>query len=417
MTDDLCQTTFSKDYVNNIIDNMNDALFVIDKELRIVTINRATSLLIKYTESEILKYSIKDFLISEESGAKIFKEKIFNGEGIENLELTLQDKEGSSIPVSISGSPLKDADGKVIRVVLIARDISEHKRLLSELSEARSELEEKVKKLEKSDRAMLFMVEDLNKTTEDLKVARNKLEEKIIEVEKVNKELDDFTYIVSHDLKEPLRGIKAFTKMLSEDYSGKVDKEGKEYLSNISDSSVRMARLIEDLLNLSRIGRIRNIEPGVDLNEALSDVRKNLAYSLEEKNVDLKIGKDFPKITCDKIRISEVFSNLISNAIKYSKKDARPIVEVGYSKKGDFYEFYVKDNGIGIEEGYYDKIFQIFQRLHGKGEYEGTGAGLTIVKKIIESHNGKVWVESKVGEGSIFYFTLPVSQEKMITEI
>ena len=222
-----------------------------------------------------------------------------------------------------------------------------------------------------------------------------------------NKELDDFTYIVSHDLKEPLRGVKAFTKLLIEEYSGKVDKEGKEYLKTISESSSRMTNLIEDLLNLSRIGRTRNIEPDVDLNALLSDVKKNLAYSLEEKKVDLKVSENFPKVTCDRIRISEVFSNLISNAIKYSKKGVKPVIETGYSDKGDAYEFYVKDNGIGIEKQYHDKVFQIFQRLHAKGsEYEGTGAGLTIVKKIVENHGGKIWVESEAGEGSAFYFTL-----------
>ena len=224
---------------------------------------------------------------------------------------------------------------------------------------------------------------------------------------RTNKELDDFTYIVSHDLKEPLRGVKAFTKLLIEEYSGNVDNEGKEYLKTISDSSARMTQLIEDLLNLSRIGRIKNIEPGIDLNDVLSDVQKNLIYALEEKKVQLIIKPDFPKATCDRIRISEVFSNLVSNAIKYTKKDKQPVIEIGWSDKKDFYEFYVKDNGIGIEKQYYDKIFQIFQRLHAKGEYEGTGAGLTIVKKIVENHGGKIWVESEVGIGSTFYFTLP----------
>ncbi|MBU1006749.1 MAG: HAMP domain-containing protein [Candidatus Omnitrophica bacterium] len=242
----------------------------------------------------------------------------------------------------------------------------------------------------------------------------NKVKERTIQLAEANdalalknKELDDFTYIVSHDLKEPLRGVKAFTKLLVEDYSKKMDKEGKEYLETISESSVRMTKLIEDLLNLSRVGRIRNIEPDVDINDVLCDVKKNLGYSLEEKNVDLKFNAGgFPKMTCDRIRISEVFSNLISNAVKYSKKDVRPVVEIGYTDRPRFHEFYVKDNGIGIEKEYHDKVFQIFQRLHAKGEYEGTGAGLTIVKKIVENHSGKIWVESEAGKGSIFYFTL-----------
>lgn len=227
-----------------------------------------------------------------------------------------------------------------------------------------------------------------------------------------NKELDDFTYIVSHDLKEPLRGVKAFTKLLIEEYTDRLDDEGKGHLKTIGESSSRMTSLIEDLLNLSRIGRIRNVEPDVDLNGVLSDVKKNLQYSLEEKKADLNISGDFPKVTCDRIRISEVFLNLISNAVKYSKKDVRPVIELGYSDKDDFHEFYVKDNGIGIERQYHDKVFQIFQRLHAKGEYEGTGAGLTIVKKIVENHGGKIWLDSEPGKGATFYFTLPKSSSR-----
>ncbi|HAZ09612.1 MAG TPA: hypothetical protein DCY56_00690 [Candidatus Omnitrophica bacterium] len=262
------------------------------------------------------------------------------------------------------------------------------------------------------------LAEGFNRMAGELKGLYTNLENKVTErtaqlaeandaLGRTNKELDDFTYIVSHDLKEPLRGVKAFAKLLIEDYSGKLDNEGKEYLKTISDSSARMTRLIEDLLNLSRIGRQKNIEPNIDLNELLSDVKKNLVYALEERKVDLNVKPDFPKVTCDKIRISEVFSNLVSNAIKYTKKDIRPVIEIGWSDKKDLYEFYVKDNGIGIEKQYYDKIFQIFQRLHAKGEYEGTGAGLTIVKKIVENHGGKIWVESEVGKGSVFYFSLP----------
>ncbi len=262
------------------------------------------------------------------------------------------------------------------------------------------------------------LAEGFNRMAGELKGLYTNLENKVTErtaqlaeandaLGRTNKELDDFTYIVSHDLKEPLRGVKAFAKLLIEDYSGKLDNEGKEYLKTISDSSARMTRLIEDLLNLSRIARQKNIEPNIDLNELLSDVKKNLVYALEERKVDISVKPDFPKVTCDKIRISEVFSNLVSNAIKYTKKDIRPVIEIGWSDKKDLYEFYVKDNGIGIEKQYYDKIFQIFQRLHAKGEYEGTGAGLTIVKKIVENHGGKIWVESEVGKGSAFYFTLP----------
>ncbi|MBU0759156.1 MAG: HAMP domain-containing protein [Candidatus Omnitrophica bacterium] len=267
------------------------------------------------------------------------------------------------------------------------------------------------------------LAEGFNKMAGELKELYTNLENKVKErttqlaeannaLGLKNKELDDFTYIVSHDLKEPLRGVKAFIKLLMEEYSDRLDDEGREYLKTISESSSRMTNLIEDLLNLSRIGRIKNIEPDVDLNALLSDVKKNLQYSLKEKKADLRIAGDFPKVMCDGIRVSEVFSNLVSNAIKYSKKDVRPVIELGYSDKGDSYEFFVKDNGIGIEKQYHDKVFQIFQRLHAKGEYEGTGAGLTIVKKIVENHGGKIWLDSEAGKGTTFYFTLPKKNAK-----
>lgn len=257
-----------------------------------------------------------------------------------------------------------------------------------------------------------------NKMAGELKELYTNLENKVKErtqqlaeaneaLARSNKELDDFTYIVSHDLKEPLRGMNAFTKFLMEDYQERLDEQGTEYLKSMSDSATRMTHLIEDLLNLSRIARIKNPYELVDFNKLLEEVKKNLEYSLTEKRGELKITGTLPIVECDRVRIAEVFSNLISNAIKYTSKERSPLIEIGYKDKGSFYEFYVKDNGIGIEKQYYDKIFQIFQRLHGRDEYEGTGAGLTIVKKIVEMHGGKIWVESEVGKGSVFYFTLP----------
>ncbi len=257
-----------------------------------------------------------------------------------------------------------------------------------------------------------------NKMAGELKELYTNLENKVRErtqqlaeaneaLARSNKELDDFTYTVSHDLKEPLRGMSAFTKFLMEDYKEKLDEQGKEYLKSMSDSSTRMTHLIEDLLNLSRIARIKNPYEKVDFNKLLEEVKKNLEYSLAEKKGQLKIAGTLPIVECDRVRIAEVFSNLVSNAIKYSPKERAPLIEIGYKDRDSFYEFYVKDNGIGIEKQYYDKIFQIFQRLHGRDEYEGTGAGLTIVKKIVEMHGGRIWVESELGKGSIFYFTLP----------
>ena len=226
-----------------------------------------------------------------------------------------------------------------------------------------------------------------------------------------NQELDDFTYIVSHDLKEPLRGIDAFSRFVLQDYASKLDPKGKEYLESIQEASKRMTRLIENLLDLSRISRQRNPLESADLAQVLEEVRKNLVYAITEKKVNLQIGP-LPTITCDRVRVQQVFHNLISNAIKYNDKN-NPVVEIGCAKKDNLYEFYVRDNGVGIPKEYLDKVFKLFQRLPGAEKVEGTGAGLVIVKKIIEKHGGKIWLESEAGSGTVFFFTLPMEPVKL----
>ncbi|MBN1794276.1 MAG: HAMP domain-containing protein [Candidatus Omnitrophica bacterium] len=260
--------------------------------------------------------------------------------------------------------------------------------------------------------------EEFNRMAFELKELYSSLEQKVAErtaelaeanraLERSNKELDDFTYVVSHDLKEPLRGIRAFCGFLLEEYSDKIDEQGRAYLQTIADSGKSMARLIEDLLSLSRVSRRKNPYEATDLNEVLDGVKSTLEFAITEKQVLLTVGR-LPKVVCDRVRIAEVFTNLISNAVKFMDKPS-PAVEVGCTDKEGFFEFFVKDNGIGIPEDAKEKVFQIFQRLHGREKYEGTGAGLTIVKKIVESHGGRIWVESRLGEGSVFYFTLPKS--------
>jgi light-regulated signal transduction histidine kinase (bacteriophytochrome) len=231
-----------------------------------------------------------------------------------------------------------------------------------------------------------------------------------IELEKSNKELDDFTYIISHDLKEPLRSIDAFSGFVLDDYKDKLDAEGKNYLERIRVNANRMQELIEDLLDISRIERMRNPFEEIETRELVNEVKLRLEYAIKEKNLELIVPDNLPKIFCDRVRLTEVFANLVSNAIKFNDKP-KPVIEIGCSEKDGFYEFYVKDNGPGIEEQYFEKIFEIFQRLGHRETAEGTGAGLTIVKKIVQMHKGKVWVESKVGEGTTFYFTIPLKAE------
>jgi len=232
------------------------------------------------------------------------------------------------------------------------------------------------------------------------------------QVERANKELDDFTYIVSHDLKEPLRSIDAFSKFIEDDYKDRLEEEGKNYFRRIRANASKMQALIDDLLEISRIERKKNIFEQVESEELVKEARLRLEYAIKQKNVGIAVRDKLPKVFCDRVRLLEVFVNLISNAVKFNDKP-NPRVEIGCSKKGAFYEFYIKDNGPGIEEQYFDKIFEIFQRCD-KGEgYEGTGAGLTIVKKIVQMHRGRIRVESKVGEGATFYFTIPVYPQRV----
>lgn len=226
------------------------------------------------------------------------------------------------------------------------------------------------------------------------------------ELEKVNKELEDFTYTVSHDLKEPLRSIASFSHFVLEDYKDKLDEEGQDYLNRIVRASSRMKLLIDDLLTLSRVGRVINPFADVPAPDILKEVTSSLYRRIEERKAEIRVHGELPVIYCDRIFMHQVFLNLISNAIKFCDKD-QPIVEIGCTDLPGEYRFYVRDNGIGIDERYHEKIFEIFESLNRREDYEGTGAGLTIVKKVIEEHHGRVWVESKLGEGSTFYFTIP----------
>jgi len=240
----------------------------------------------------------------------------------------------------------------------------------------------------------------------EIKKTKQLLEKHNIELEQSNQELDDFAYTVSHDLREPLRGIHNFSAFLMEDYAEKLDYTGKMMLETLSTLSKRLDDQILAILNYSRIGRADLPTEETDMNSLLRDVLDSLQFSLDESHVAVWIPRPLPAVRCDKVRIAEVFQNLISNAIKYNDKIEKWI-EIGYNGDETKPVFYVRDNGIGIAEKHFKNIFKIFKRLHSKNLYGGgTGAGLTIVKKIIERHGGKIWLLSELSKGSTFYFTL-----------
>ncbi|MFN6562249.1 MAG: ATP-binding protein [Nostoc sp. ChiSLP01] len=229
-----------------------------------------------------------------------------------------------------------------------------------------------------------------------------------IELERSNNELDAFAYIASHDLKEPLRGIHNYSNFLIEDYGEILNEEGKEKLRTLIRLTQRMEDLIDSLLHFSRLGRVDLSMQQTDINSVVKRNLDLLSARIEEMGVEIRIPKPLPTVYCDRVQVGEVFNNLIANAIKYNDKPEKSI-EIGYIEAASPapVTFYVRDNGIGIREKHFEAIFRIFKRLHGPSKYGGgTGAGLTITKKIVERHGGKIWVESTYGEGSTFYFTL-----------
>ncbi|WP_414470153.1 PAS domain S-box protein [Methanobacterium sp. ACI-7] len=240
------------------------------------------------------------------------------------------------------------------------------------------------------------------------KKMENEMNELIKELERSNEELRRFAYITSHDLQEPLRTIASFTQLLERRYKGKFDKDADEFMDYIVDASVRMKQMIQDLLEYSRVATKGEEFEEVNSENVIKQVIDSLKIIIDENNAEITYDS-LPNVFADESQIRRVFQNLISNAIKYRKPEEPPKIHIGVIKDDENkeYIFSVSDNSIGIEEQYFERIFTIFQQLHTLDKYKGTGIGLSIVKRIVERHGGHIWVESSLGKGSTFYFTIP----------
>ncbi len=238
------------------------------------------------------------------------------------------------------------------------------------------------------------------------KKAEAALREAHEELKRSNAELEQFAYVASHDLQEPLRMVSSYTQLLMRRYGDKLDGDAREFTAFIVDGATRMKQLIEDLLAYSRVGtRDKNFKP-VDAGSSLGRALTNLRAAIQDSGATVT-HDPLPTIPCDEVQLAQLFQNLIGNALKFRKPDAAPAVHVGAADQGAEWEFMVRDNGIGIEPQYFERIFMVFQRLHDKGEYPGTGIGLAIVKKVVERHGGRIWVQSRPGAGTTFHFTMP----------
>ena len=238
----------------------------------------------------------------------------------------------------------------------------------------------------------------------DYKALEIKLKEQEEETTKIAKESQHFAYAASHDLQEPLRMVTSYLQIVSNRYKDKLDPEGVEFIGFALDGSSRMKNLINGLLEFSRLNNITDLKK-MNTNATLSSVLENLSFHIKESNAEIK-SDNLPELTADPNLIAKLFQHLISNAIKFKNNDPLKI-NISVEKLDSAYRFAVQDNGIGIQKEYFEKIFVIFQRLHSKNKYPGTGIGLALCKKIVEQHGGTMWVESEVNQGTTFYFTIP----------
>jgi signal transduction histidine kinase len=259
-------------------------------------------------------------------------------------------------------------------------------------------------------RVTLSGQDELAGLSQDINQMLSSLEHQGEALRKSNQELEQFAYVASHDLQEPLRKVQAFSDRLATKYATQLDDDGRLYISRMQDATTRMRNLIQDLLSYSRIRSKGQEFVLVDLNETVRGVVSDLEVRLEQSGGRVKLG-DLPTVLADPMQMRQVFQNLIGNALKFKREGVAPVVKIAAKEAGSSYLIVVQDNGIGFEQQYAERVFEIFQRLHGRGEYEGTGIGLAIVKKILERHVGGIRAESEVGEGTRFILTLPKHQD------
>lgn len=350
-----------------LLEGAPDSIILSDSKGTMRFVNDQTGTLFGYTIEELNGKSI-DLLVPASSRKAHDKMRGSYGKAPKKrpmglgLNLFGQHKEGHLIPVEISLSPISVKNEKCVLAIL--RDVTE------------------LRKLTKS------------------------LEVNIEELRRSNSELEQFAYVASHDLQEPLRMVSGYTQLLLKRYSDKLGDEGREYIDFAADGAKRMQSLINDLLAYSRVNSHRKQTPDLDLNQVIRQVLFNLSVAIDESHATITIEK-LPVVSADSVQMTQLFQNLISNSLKFHRPETRPeifVTATGNNETG--WTFAVKDNGIGIRKDSVEKVFAIFQRLHSRDTYPGTGIGLAICKKIVEKHHGKIWLESEPDHGTTFFFTL-----------
>jgi PAS domain S-box-containing protein len=343
-----------------------DAIVCIDTNGCIIVWNPQAEKIFGFTESEIMGRRLSETIIPEqyralhEAGLKRYlstgQSRLLN----KLFEVSALHRNGKEFPIELTIIPMRVKENDFFCAFI--RDITERRE-----AEARQ-----------------------NEYAEDLK--------------RKNIELEQFAYVASHDLQEPLRTVAGFVELLKRHYKDEADESVTKYINYITDASDRMRRLVQDLLDYSRLGRERILEP-IDCNSLVQEVLSDLTMAIQESQAVINIDA-LPVVSGYATEMKQLFQNLVSNSLKFRKPGEPPVINISVIPKEEHWQFTITDNGIGVDEKYRDRIFVIFQRLHTKNEYEGTGIGLAHCKKITELHSGKIWVNSTPGEGSTFYFTI-----------
>ncbi len=363
-----------------IFESLEDAVIYVDIFGKILDVNKGHENMLGFMKAETVgKHfsKLKTVRLKDiPAYLKLFK-NILKGNLSAPNEISVKHKDGHIIPVELRINHVK-RDGATTSLLIILRDITEKKKAEKEIQKLNKELEQRV-----IDRTAML--------------------------ESANKELEAFSYSVSHDLRAPLRHIEGFSQLLQRAIPEKQDSKSSHYLGNIIEATEKMGSLIDDLLSFSRISKIEFKRSKVSLNNVLQKARKEIEPDIKNRHISWKIS-DLPEVKGDSSMLHHVFINLISNAIKFSNFKKKTFIEIGTIKDdGGQATIFVKDNGVGFNMKYKNKLFEVFQRLHSSSEFEGTGIGLAIVKRIIHRHGGRTWAEGRENKGATFYFSLPIN--------